>query len=247
MPEKSWQWYWCSISVTGDNSLDNLSLTGLSSDIPFPCSHSAGTSNSFSERKRKSLLHACKPRSQSKLPAKEDSYPFMECWKLCHCWLKSVVLDRKTAATASDMRALQRTCLPVDIAKWKAGLSHYLSENSKKFTTPNLTSLLLLCSNCHQEAWFVLPRQTMLRDIKVKRHSFLDNFTKTLATMLERHSCQAFIHRYSWFPFSFVCFEEVFKDSSGSQICSTFLRLSRHFPVNMDWNPCGNQLKWCLS
>ena len=138
--------------MTGDNSLDNLSLTGLSSDIPFPCSHSAGTSNSFSERKRKSLLHACKPRSQSKLPAKEDSYPFMECWKLCHCWLKSVVLDRKTAATASDMRALQRTCLPVDIAKWKAGLSHYLSENSKKFTTPNLTSLLLLCSNCHQEA-----------------------------------------------------------------------------------------------
>ena len=136
--------------MTGDKALD--SLTDLSSDIPFRCSHSAGTSNSVSERKKKSLLHACKTRSQSKLPAKEDSYPFMECWKLCDCWLKSVVLDRKTAATAYDMRELQRTCLPVDIAKWKAGLSHYLSENSKKFTTPNLTSLLLLCSNCHQEA-----------------------------------------------------------------------------------------------
>ena len=76
----------------------------------------------------------------------------------------NVVLDRTTAATASDMR----------------GFLYYPSRNSEKFTKPNLTWFPPLWSNCHQEAWFTLPRQMMFGNIKVKRHSFPDHCTKIL-------------------------------------------------------------------
>lgn len=51
MPERSYQLHQCTLLQTLDKSLDSLSLTDLSSEIPFQHSHSIGPSNLSSREK----------------------------------------------------------------------------------------------------------------------------------------------------------------------------------------------------
>lgn len=50
IPEKFWQQHRCTLLLTGDESFDSLSLTDLSSDVPFQPSHSTGLNHLYSEK-----------------------------------------------------------------------------------------------------------------------------------------------------------------------------------------------------
>lgn len=87
-------------------------------------------------------------------------------------------------------------------------------------------------------------------DIRMKIHGFRQVYKSHRASLAnalgKRGSCQVFIYRCTWVQFFSVYFGDTFKDSKESQIWGTFLRLTRHFPLYMNWTPvktCQNSIQ----
>lgn len=100
---------------------------------------------------------------------------------------KCVTIRRKIAVAASDVRVSKKAFLPRDIArkkkkkKKKAGLLYNPCGKVEAFTKPNLTSLPPFGAVALQKPDLPSLCKGCVGQIQVKRHSFLDMFTKILA------------------------------------------------------------------